>query len=103
MRVKEKSHECLQFLGFEVEIARGANASRDGLHASAMQARGMQHPRALQICQRFFDIRPCGVLGEDCADNHFERAMAWPPMLWAKMSVEPHVDFAEPFFHRERL
>src|SRR5882757_5367171 len=81
--VKQKIHEGFQFFRFLAKIARRANERSELRDRNCPNRDRSQEPRAAQIGDCGFHIRPGSVLRENCADDNFESRTPWPPMLRA--------------------
>src|SRR5258707_2083534 len=81
--VKQKIDEGFQFFRCLAKIARRTNERSELCDRNCANRGRSQEPRAAQIGDCGFDIRPGSVLRENCADDNFESRTPRPPMLRA--------------------
>ena len=86
--IRHERGELLELSRLGVEVAGGPDDAGEPFVRRALHGVDAPDSGGAHVIERFADVCPGGVLGEDGAYRDLERAFAGPPVEWAVGGVE---------------
>ncbi|OQA41381.1 MAG: hypothetical protein BWY49_00412 [Candidatus Omnitrophica bacterium ADurb.Bin314] len=82
-------------IGLYIEVPGGADQPGQLPTGHVIDAAKGKPAGPLQVKDRFFNVRPRGVLGQDRADHDLKGRISGPPALMSETVSQPLIDAVE--------